>query len=55
MVSLDLILWLLAGLPVGLALGLTGGGGSLLAVPLLIYAFGLAPSRAVPLRVSTVT
>ncbi len=55
MVSLNLILWLLAGLPVGLALGLTGGGGSLLAVPLLIYAFGLAPSRAVPLSLVVVS
>jgi uncharacterized membrane protein YfcA len=31
---------------VGFALGLTGGGGSLLAVPLLVYGLGLAPRSA---------
>jgi uncharacterized protein len=34
------------GLPVGLALGLVGGGGSILTVPILIGVFGLAPKAA---------
>ena len=35
------------GMIVGVALGLTGGGGSIFAVPLLIYALGVAPANAV--------
>lgn len=35
------------GAVVGLALGLTGGGGSIFALPLLIYGLGLAPAPAV--------
>lgn len=35
------------GMVVGLALGLTGGGGSIFAVPLLIYGLGLAPREAI--------
>jgi uncharacterized protein len=37
----------LLGAVVGVALGLTGGGGSIFAVPLLIYGLGLAPPVAV--------
>ena len=37
-----LLLPLLAGIPMGLAIGLVGGGGSLLAVPLLVYVVGIA-------------
>jgi uncharacterized membrane protein YfcA len=37
-----LLLPLLAGIPMGLAIGLIGGGGSLLAVPLLVYVVGVA-------------
>lgn len=37
----------LFGMLIGLALGLTGGGGSIFAVPLLIYGLGLAPRDAV--------
>jgi uncharacterized membrane protein YfcA len=37
------------GAVVGLALGLTGGGGSIFAVPLLIYGLGLSPTQAVPI------
>lgn len=44
----------LAGAVVGLALGLTGGGGSILAVPLLIYALGLPAERAVPISLVAV-
>lgn len=37
-----LVLPLLAGVPMGLAIGLVGGGGSILAVPLLVYVVGAA-------------
>lgn len=40
-------LTLLCGLVVGLSLGLTGGGGSIFAVPLLVYGLGLEFRRAV--------
>jgi uncharacterized protein len=43
-----------AGSLVGLALGLTGGGGSIFAVPLLIYVLGLPPDRAVPISLVAV-
>jgi len=39
---------------VGLALGLTGGGGSLFAVPLLIYGLQLPPTEAVPMSLVAV-
>jgi len=39
---------------VGLALGLTGGGGSNLAVPLLVYAVGMTPSTAIPVSLAAV-
>jgi uncharacterized protein len=42
------------GAVVGLALGLTGGGGSIFAVPLLIYGLGLPPSQAAPLSLVAV-
>lgn len=42
------------GLLVGLALGLTGGGGSILAVPLLIYGLGLTPKMAIPTALAAV-
>jgi uncharacterized membrane protein YfcA len=41
--------WLLplaAGVPIGLAIGLVGGGGSILAVPLLVYVVGVASPHA---------
>ena len=37
---------ILFGVCVGFALGLTGGGGSLLAVPLLVYGLSMAPREA---------
>lgn len=40
-------LTLVSGLAVGLSLGLTGGGGSILAVPLLVYGLGLELRAAV--------
>jgi uncharacterized membrane protein YfcA len=42
-----LLLTLPLGLLVGLALGALGGGGSILAVPALVYAVGLSPKEAV--------
>ena len=39
---------------VGIALGLTGGGGSIFAVPLLIYGLGLPPTEAAPLSLVAV-
>ncbi len=39
---------------VGLALGLTGGGGSIFAVPLLIYVLGLPPDKAIPVSLVAV-
>jgi uncharacterized membrane protein YfcA len=43
-----------SGALVGLALGLTGGGGSIFAVPLLIYVLRLAPEEAVPISLVAV-
>lgn len=40
-------LTLVLGVLVGVALGLLGGGGSILAVPLLVYVAGMAPAEAV--------
>lgn len=42
------------GIWVGLALGLTGGGGSIFAVPLLIYGLGVAPRSAVAISLIAV-
>lgn len=39
---------------VGLALGLTGGGGSIFAVPLLIYGLGVTPASAVAISLVAV-
>ncbi len=39
---------LLLGLIVGALLGLLGGGGSILAVPALVYGLGLPLSEAIP-------
>lgn len=36
----------LSALAVGLVLGLLGGGGSILAIPILVYLFGIEPVRA---------
>ena len=41
-----IVLALIAGAVVGLALGALGGGGSVLAVPALIYLLGFSPSAA---------
>ncbi|MEO8444451.1 MAG: sulfite exporter TauE/SafE family protein [Gammaproteobacteria bacterium] len=51
---MSVLLAIAAGALVGLALGLTGGGGSIFAVPLLIYVLGLPPDRAVPVSLVAV-
>ena len=50
-------MWLLSiffGALVGLALGLTGGGGSIFAVPLLVYGLGVDPHSAVGISLAAV-
>lgn len=37
---------------VGLSLGLTGAGGAILALPLLVYGLGMAPAAAVPVSLA---
>jgi uncharacterized membrane protein YfcA len=48
------ILSLLFGLIVGFALGLTGGGGSVFAVPLLVYGLGVPAHEAVVISLAAV-
>lgn len=43
---LDLVLAVVAGGLIGLSLGALGGGGSILAVPVLVYALGQSPTQA---------
>lgn len=43
-----------AGSLVGLSLGLTGGGGAIFAVPLLVYWIGVDPQTAVSVSLATV-
>ena len=45
---------ILFGVIVGFALGLTGGGGSLLAVPLLVYGLAIAPREAFGISLAAV-
>lgn len=47
-------LTLIFGAVVGFSLGLTGGGGAIFAVPLLIYGLGLSPRDAVGISMTTV-
>jgi len=51
---LELVVAACFGLIVGLALGLTGGGGSIFAVPMLIYGLSLSPTEAVPISLVAV-
>lgn len=48
------MLGLLVGCCIGLVLGLTGAGGSVLAVPLLIFVLNMAPDQAVTLSLAAV-
>jgi len=49
-----LILAIIFGAAVGFSLGLTGGGGSILAVPLLVYGLATAPRQAVGISLAAV-
>ncbi len=51
---MEVILQFLSGLVVGVSLGLTGGGGSLLAVPLLVYVVGQSPHMALGTSLASV-
>ena len=51
---MELLAAIVTGILIGLSLGLTGGGGSILAVPLLVYAVGLPPAQAVPVSLAAV-
>lgn len=51
---LEVSVALTAGVAVGFALGLTGSGGSLFAIPLLIYVVGLDMASAVPISLFVV-
>jgi len=44
---MSLVLAALLALPIGLSLGLLGGGGSILTVPLLVYVLGVEPKAAI--------
>ena len=44
----------ISGCLVGLSMGLTGGGGAILAVPLLVYWLGVPPQAAVAISLATV-
>jgi len=45
---------IIVGIVIGLVLGLTGAGGSVFAVPLLIWLVGLAPSQAIGISLGAV-
>ncbi|MGE0757477.1 MAG: sulfite exporter TauE/SafE family protein [Pirellulaceae bacterium] len=49
-----MLLSILFGLMVGLSLGLTGGGGAVIAVPLLVYGLGIPPREAVAVSLAAV-
>jgi len=51
---IELVFTMICGIVVGLSLGLTGGGGSNFAVPLLIFVVGLSPSAAIPVSLAAV-
>jgi uncharacterized membrane protein YfcA len=48
------MLGIVFGMIVGFSLGLTGGGGSIFAVPLLVYGLSMAPREAVALSLAAV-
>jgi uncharacterized membrane protein YfcA len=52
--AMQLALSLLFGTIVGFSLGLTGGGGSIFAVPLLVYGLGVVPNEAVGISLAAV-
>lgn len=48
------IITMLLGIVVGVSLGLTGGGGAIFAVPLLVYVVGIGPRQAIDVSLLTV-
>lgn len=52
--SAGLLLGLLLSGLIGLSLGLIGGGGSIITVPLLVYVIGVAPHEAIPMSLAVV-
>ncbi len=52
--SLLFIIGLLLSAGIGLSLGLIGGGGSILTVPILVYLLGVDPHEAVPMSLAVV-
>jgi uncharacterized membrane protein YfcA len=50
----QIVLSLVFGTIVGFSLGLTGGGGSIFAVPLLVYGLGIGPNEAVGISLAAV-
>jgi len=55
MFSFALVLMMLAGIVVGLVMGLTGAGGGILAVPVLVYSQGWTMQQAMPVALLAVT
>ena len=51
---MEVVLRVVSGLAVGFSLGVTGGGGSLLAVPLLVYVVGQTPHMALGTSLASV-
>lgn len=49
-----IVLGLILGLPVGVVLGLLGGGGSILAVPIFLYVFEVPPKPAIAMSLAVV-
>ena len=48
------MLAIVTGVVVGISLGLTGGGGSILAVPMLVHGLGMDPKEAAGVSLAAV-
>ncbi|MCS6806914.1 MAG: sulfite exporter TauE/SafE family protein [Acidobacteriota bacterium] len=53
-VGLNVILGLLLSAAIGLSLGLIGGGGSIITVPVLVYVIGVEPHQAIGMSLAVV-
>jgi uncharacterized membrane protein YfcA len=51
---MHLVVGLLLSLAIGLSLGLLGGGGSIITVPVLVYVFGVEPHQAIGMSLAVV-
>ena len=51
---MGLALGLILSAAIGLSLGLVGGGGSIITVPILVYALGIPPHRAIGMSLAVV-